>query len=92
MFKIPYVTWSLPQHELVKANCAAAGLWRLLIEVALDKLAQVVSFRAPTPPETSDELLAVMIQGANNGAPATCKDQYDRVAGQHRIPAEISMS
>ena len=47
----------------------------------MDKLAQVVSFRAPTPPETSDELLAVMIQGANNGAPATCKDQYDRVAG-----------
>ena len=91
MFKIPYFTWSLPQHELVKANCAAAGLWRLLIEVAVDKLAQVVSFRAPTPPETSDELLAVMIQGANNGAPATCKDQYDRV-GQQRIPAEISMS
>ena len=52
---------------------------------------QVVSFRAPTA-ETSDELLAVMIQGANNGAPATCKDQYDRVVGQHWIPVEISMS
>ena len=94
MFKIPYFTWTLPQHELVKANCAAAGLWRLLIEAGSDKLAQVVSFRArPTPAaETSDELLAVMIQGANNGAPATCKDQYDRVVGHHRIPAEISMS
>ena len=92
MFKIPYFTWTLPQHELVKANCAAAGLWRLLIEAALDKLAQVVSFRAPTAAETSDELLAVMIQGANNGAQATCKDQYDRVDGQRRIPAEISMS
>ena len=57
----------MPQHELVKANCAAAGPWRLLIEAGLDKLAQVVSFRAPTPAETSDELLAVMIQGANNG-------------------------
>ena len=67
MFKIPYFTWTLPQHELVKANCAAAGPWRLLIEAALDKLAQVVSFRAPAAAKTSDELLAVMIQGANNG-------------------------
>ena len=82
----------MPQHELVKANCAAAGLWRLLIEDTLDKLAQVVSFRARVAAETSDELLAVMIQGANNGAPATCKDQYDRVVGQHWIPVEISMS
>ena len=82
----------MPQHELVKANCAAAGLWRLLIEATLDKLAQVVSFRARVAAETSDELLAVMIQGANNGAPATCKDQYDRVVGQHWTPVEISMS
>ena len=55
-------------------------------------MAQVVSFRARVAAETSDELLAVMIQGANNGAPATCKDQYDRVVGQHWIPVEISMS